>query len=155
MKGIQIGQILVQQGVLTDKQVRQILHIQKNTYRPFGDLAERLYGVSAQAIEDAWVTQCLINTGLTNLEQITFDTESLANLNSRQAWQFHMIPTGFTGDHLMIATDQKHLVRAINFSTNWLNHPACFLMADSQQLQAFLMRHYPVPAYMAEYAQKF
>jgi hypothetical protein len=155
LKGIQIGQILIQQGVLTDKQVRQILHIQKNTYRPFGDLAERLYGVSAQAIEDAWVTQYLLNAGIVDLEKMSFNSESLTHLNSRQAWQFHMIPTGFAGDHLLIATDRKHLIRAINFSSSWLNHPACFMVAQSQQLQSLLMRHYPVPAYMAEYAQRF
>jgi hypothetical protein len=155
LKGIQIGQILIQQGVLTEKQVRQILIIQKNSYRPFGDLAERLYGVSAQAIEDAWVTQYLMKAGLVDLDNVSFDSESLTNLNSRQAWQFHMIPAGISGDHLQIATDQQHLIRAINFSTSWLKQPACFLMAEPKQLQTFLMRHYPVPQYMAEYAQRF
>jgi hypothetical protein len=51
LAGIQIGQLLVEQGVLTPKQVRHILEVQKVSHRPFGDLAERIYGVSAEAID--------------------------------------------------------------------------------------------------------
>ena len=52
MAGIPIGQLLVQQGVLTHKQVQHILEVQRLSHRPFGDLAERLYGVSPEAVED-------------------------------------------------------------------------------------------------------
>ena len=58
-KGIQIGQLLIEQGVLTAKQVEHILKVQKMSHRPFGDLAERLFGISPQAVEDAWVQQYL------------------------------------------------------------------------------------------------
>jgi len=40
--GIQIGQLLVEQGVLTERQVKHVLQVQKMSHRPFGDLAERL-----------------------------------------------------------------------------------------------------------------
>ena len=42
MQGIQIGQLLVEQGVLTEAQVAHILTVQSASHRPFGDLAERL-----------------------------------------------------------------------------------------------------------------
>jgi len=51
--GIQIGQLLIEQGVLTQTQVQHILKVQKMSHRPFGDLAERLYGISPKAVEDA------------------------------------------------------------------------------------------------------
>ncbi|MDB5172225.1 MAG: hypothetical protein JWN51_998, partial [Phycisphaerales bacterium] len=38
MPGIQIGQLLVEQGVLTEAQVQHILKVQKISHRPFGDL---------------------------------------------------------------------------------------------------------------------
>src|SRR5687768_14254339 len=41
LPGIQIGQLLVEQGVLTEAQVQHILKVQKVSHRPFGDLAER------------------------------------------------------------------------------------------------------------------
>src|SRR4051812_40587093 len=40
MPGIRIGQLLVEQGVISDTQVQHILKIQKESGRPFGDLAE-------------------------------------------------------------------------------------------------------------------
>ena len=155
LKGIQIGQLLIQQGVLTEKQAQHILNIQKASYRPFGDLAERLYGISAEAVEDAWVTQYIQEAGVTDLEPLEFDSQCLRSLNRRQAWQFHMLPAHQTGKVLNIATDAEHLVRAINFSSNRLKAPTCFLVAERTQLREFLMRHYPVPEHMAEFAERF
>ena len=59
MQGIQIGEILIEQGVLTEAQVRHILQVQKVSNRPFGDLAvSRLFGdPDPRAVEDAWVEQ--------------------------------------------------------------------------------------------------
>jgi hypothetical protein len=62
-KGIQIGQLLIEQGVLTPTQVDHILKVQKISHRPFGDLAERLFGISPQAVEDAWVQQYMRMVG--------------------------------------------------------------------------------------------
>ena len=59
MQGIQIGQLLVEQGVLSAEQVEHILTVQRASHRPFGDLAERLFGIEPQAVEDAWVEQYL------------------------------------------------------------------------------------------------
>jgi hypothetical protein len=155
LKGIQIGQLLIQQGVLTEKQAQHILNIQKASYRPFGDLAERLYGISAEAVEDAWVTQYIQEAGVTDLDSLDFDSQCLRTLNRRQAWQFHMLPTHQAGKVLSIATDAEHLVRAINFSSNRLNAATCFLVAERGQLRDFLMRYYPVPEHMAEFAERF
>ena len=56
MAGIQIGQLLVEQGVLTDAQVRHVLAVQKMSHRPFGDplfleqlLDDRRYGTWLKA----------------------------------------------------------------------------------------------------------
>ena len=66
--GIQIGQLLIEQGVLTETQVQHILKVQKMSHRPFGDLAERLYGISPKAVEDAWVEQYLRTVGVVDLD---------------------------------------------------------------------------------------
>src|SRR5205085_11334818 len=91
-RGIQIGELLVEQGVLTERQVHHILKIQKMSHRPFRDLAERLYGIDPQAVEDAWVEQYLRMAGVINLEEQEIDAECLRLLSRRQAWQFHLLP---------------------------------------------------------------
>jgi len=150
--GIQIGQLLVEQGVLSKSQVNHILKIQKMSHRPFGDLAERLYGIDPKAVEDAWVEQYVRLTGVVDLEQQEIDTECLRTLNRRQAWQFHLLPINRLQENLNMATSAKDLVRAVNFTCRKLDEPVYFLIAERAQLREFLMKHYPVPQYIAQYA---
>ena len=151
-RGIQIGQLLIEQGVLSDKQVEHILRVQKESHRPFGDLAERLFGISPRAVEDAWVEQYVRTVGVVDLNDIEIDSECLRLLNRRQAWQFHVLPTKREPDALNVATSAQDLVRAVNFSAKKIDEPLCFLIAEREQLREFLMRHYPVPSFIAQFA---
>jgi len=151
--GIQIGQLLIEQGVLSAKQVDHILSVQRVSHRPFGDLAERLYGISPQAVEDAWVQQYMRIAGTIDLDEQKFDEQCLRLLNRRQAWQFHMLPMNRDAEHLNIATDKESLVRAVNFSAKKLDEPIYFQMAERKQLREFLMKHYPVPEFIAQYSE--
>ncbi|HYO09691.1 MAG TPA: hypothetical protein VER17_12025 [Tepidisphaeraceae bacterium] len=152
-KGIQIGQLLIEQGVLSGKQVEHILRVQKVSHRPFGDLAERLYNISPQAVEDAWVQQYLRMVGTIDLDEQKFDEQCLRLLNRRQAWQFHMLPMHRGEENLNVATSAENLVRAVNFSAKKLDEPIYFQIAERSQLKDFLMRHYPVPEHIAQYAE--
>jgi hypothetical protein len=80
LRGVQIGQLLVEQGALSEAQVQHILAVQKMSHRPFGDLAERLYGINPKAIEDAWVEQYIRIAGVVDLEEQEVETESPAGL---------------------------------------------------------------------------
>lgn len=153
VRGIQIGQLLIEQGVLSGRQVEHILKVQKISHRPFGDLAERLFGISPQAVEDAWVQQYLRMVGTIDLDDQKFDEQCLRLLNRRQAWQFHMLPMNRRQDDLNIATDPQSLVRAVNFSAKKLDEPVYFQIAERTQLREFLMKHYPVPEHIAQYAE--
>ena len=154
MPGIQLGQLLVEQGVLTEKQVSHILKVQKISHRPFGDLAERLFGVDARAVEDAWVEQYVRITGVVDLEEQKVDTECLRVLNRRQAWQFHLLPTNRKEEDLGLATSAQDLVKAVNFSGKKIDEPVHFVIAEREQLKEFLMKHYPVPEYFAKFASE-
>ena len=151
--GIQIGQLLVEQGVLTEAQVNHILKVQKISHRPFGDLAERLYGINPKAVEDAWVEQYLRVAGVVDLEDVQIDTECLRLLNRRQAWQFHLLPLSRRPE-LEMATTPESLVRSVNFAARTVDEPVHFLVAERQQLREFLMKHYPVPEFLAQYASE-
>ena len=156
MAGIQIGELLVEQGVLTETQVRHILSVQRVSNRPFGDLAERLFGIDPKAVEDAWVEQYLRMAVTVDLEDQEIDTDCLRLLNRRQAWQFHVLPMNHEpdGQQLNAATSAEDLVRAVNFSSRSIDEPVHFLIAERQQLREFLMKHYPVPEYLAQYASE-
>ncbi|MDB5295105.1 MAG: hypothetical protein JWO31_1088 [Phycisphaerales bacterium] len=152
MAGIPIGKLLVEQGVLTREQVKHILEVQRSSHRPFGDLAERLYGVEPRAIEDAWTQQYVSRTGATDLETVAVDPACLKLITARQAWQFHLLPLFRDDDSVHVATTADNLVRGVNFVTRKFGEPAHFVIASDRQLRQHLMRHYPVPQYVADYA---
>ena len=154
MPGIQIGQLLVEQGVLSDVQVQRILEAQKLSHRPFGDLAERMFGIDPQAVEDAWVQQYLRVAGTIDLDEQQMDEQCLRVLNRRQAWQFHLLPIAREDENLNVATTANHLVRAVNFSARSIDEPVYFQIAERQQLREFLMKHYPVPEFIAQFSEK-
>ncbi len=154
MAGIQIGELLVEQGVLTENQVRHILQVQKVSNRPFGDLAERLFGIDPKAVEDAWVEQYLRMAVTVDLEEQEIDADCLRLLNRRQAWQFHLLPLHRDDGSVSMATSAADLVRSVNFATKTIDEPVYFLIAERQQLREFLMKHYPVPQFLAQYAEK-
>lgn len=155
MQRIRIGEILVEQGVLNERQVQHILRVQKSVNRPFGDLAERLYGIDARVVEDAWVEQYVRFSGEVDLEEIEVDKACLRLINRRQAWQFHLAPVFRDQDHLALATTTEALVRAVNFASRTFNEPVYLMIARKEQLRHFLMKHYPVPNFIAEFAENF
>lgn len=155
MPGLRIGELLVEQGLLLPIQVQQILNEQRQSARPFGDLAERLFGVSPKAIEDAWVRQYASFAGVVDISQVKVEAGCLRLLNRRQAWQFKLLPLDYDeqGD-LRVATDQDHLVGALNFASRTFDDPVLMVLAERRQLRDFLMKHYPVPEHIAEFSEK-
>ena len=154
MRGFRIGELLVEQGVLTPRQVEHVLKVQKATNRPFGDLAERLYGVEPRIIEDVWVEQYLRISGVLDLDEAQVDEQCLRVLNQRQVWQFQLLPLHREDAELHVATTADQLVRALNFCSRKLDEPVFLRIAERQQLRDFLMKHYPVPEHIAQYATK-
>jgi len=153
LTGIHIGQLLIEQGVLSEGQVQHILKVQKISHRPFGDLAERLYGIDPKAVEDAWVQQYLRMVGVIDLEEQHIEVECLRMLNRRQAWQFHLLPLHREAEGLQLATSAEDLVRSVNFTTRKFDEPVHFLIAEREQLREFLMKHYPVPQCIAQFSE--
>ncbi len=42
----------------------------------------------------------------------------------------------------------------MNFSSRRIDEAVYFLVAERQQLRDFLMKHYPVPEHIAQFAEK-
>jgi hypothetical protein len=143
---IRIGQILIENGVLTEQQVFEVVQAQKTRRLPFGVLAEQMFDVTLQSVEAAWIEQYHRFTGTIDLSQQSFDAEALKLISRRQAWQFEILPIGFEPNgELLVAASRKRLARAVTFATNRINRVVYFRVAESVQLRTFLREHYPMP----------
>ena len=149
---LKLGEVLVSRGVLTAPQVAHLLDVQAAVGRPFGDLAERLYGVDPRDVADAWVRQFAQQTRERDVSRERVDPAWLSLLSARQAWQFRMVPLRREWDHLTVAADARGLVKAVNYASATFPLSCCFALAEPASLRKLLMRHYPVAASLADYA---
>ncbi len=150
MTEVRLGQLLVESGVLTGKQIDHIVTAQEKTGEPFGLLAERLFGVDPQRIEEAWAKQYAGLTRTVDPEVEVYDKDAAGLVTRRQAWQFRILPLRFEGRELLIATTQRHLRRALRFATNIIGIPVFFVMADPTALGRALCKRYPLPGMTPE-----
>ena len=88
--GIRIGQLLVERGVLTEQQVFEVLQAQRDRAIPFGVLAERMFEVSVESVEEAWIEQYSRNTGILDLATQQVDSRVLRLINRRQIGRAHV-----------------------------------------------------------------
>ena len=152
---IKIGEILIEQGVLSEQQVFEVLEAQKKHRMPFGVLAERMFDVTLHSIENAWVEQYHRFTGTIDLSNEKFDNEALRVLNRRQAWQFELLPIRTEPDgEMLIAASANRLARAVTFAANRIDRAVYFRIAEQDQLRDFLQQHYPMPELSREIIEK-
>ena len=143
---IKIGKILVEQGALSEQQVFEIVEAQKREGLPFGVLAERMFDVTVESIEQAWIEQYCRFTGAVDLAEQKIDHDALRLINRRQAWQFEILPLHFdSGGELLMAASRKRLARAVTFAADRLEPVVFFRIAESAQLREFLKMNYPMP----------
>lgn len=141
---IPIGDILVQKGVISNDQKELILSHQKQSGRPFGDLAEQLFGVPSRQVEEAWADQYAAITRRVDPVTERIDPAALALITRRQAWQFKLLPLRYEGRELIVATTAAHLVRAHNFAMRHVAAQCCFVIAEPEALGTAMQRHYPM-----------
>ena len=145
-KPLRIGEILVEHGVLNEQQVFEICQAQRRRRLPFGVLAERMFEVTMESIETAWIEQYHQFTGTLDLACEMFDEQVLKLIHRRQAWQFQILPVRVEDNgELLVAASRERLARAVTFVSAQFNHPVFFRIAESHQLKTFLQKHYPMP----------
>jgi len=141
---LRLGDVLVKRGVLSEPQREQIIDEQTRTGRPFGVLAERLFGVTPAAIDDAWAEQYAALAGVIDPGSERLDPYAHALIEHRQAWQFGVLPMRFDGDELVVCTTQENLARALRFM-GWRIGQLCrFEIASPADLARVLSSLYPM-----------
>ena len=143
---MRIGEMLVSAGLLSSEQVDEILRKQQSHPEPFGLLAQRMFGIDTNDIEQIW-TQTTIRMN----QVIRPDTEGIDDsvidlLTRRQAWQFRFLPLHIDSTGTLIAaTTRSQLSRAVRFATRVLDRPCSFVLTDSEFLAENLEAYYALP----------
>jgi len=142
---VQLGQVLVEKGVLTPEQVQAIVQKQNSTRRPFGALAEEMFGVHSECVENAWASQYSEIAEHIDPADEAIDRSVLDLIDRRQAWQFRMIPMRQDGSEIRVATTHEHLLRAMRFALRHFGQACYFVLTQPEQLADALATHFPMP----------
>lgn len=141
---LRIGDILVRTGVLSEGQRDAVLEAQRQGPRPFGVLAEEMFGVNPGSVERAWASQFADLAPKVDPSGMQISGEIAAAVTRRQAWQFRVLPIEFSGGELVVATTQECLPRAMRFMGWRTSSPVSFVLAGAQQLGEALCRVHPM-----------
>lgn len=144
---LRIGDILVELGVLTEHMREEILDEQRIVGKPFGELAERMFGVDPAQIEDAWARQYEQIAGVFSFDGARIDPAATACVTARQAWQFKLLPVRFEHGELMIATTRENLPRALRFAATQLGEVCFFVTTTPEELTQRLQKVFPMPGF--------
>lgn len=147
---MRLGDLLVAKGVLSKDQRDLVLEEQRQCHRPFGILAEKIFGIHQSIIEEAWAEQYAALTENIDPESFQPPSDVLKLIERRQAWQFGMLPIGFDDHELVIASTTRHLAKAMRFAGWKIGIPASFAVADPMALGKALQRFYPMAGLSAE-----
>lgn len=139
-----LGDLLVQRGVITDAQREQILSFQRLHGRPFGLLAEQMFGVCPNIVEAAWAEQ--FGRFAERVDGTDLIPDALVDglIDRRQAWQFGCLPLRFEGDEVVVATSTERLARAMRFAGWRIPRNCRFVLATDEALRAALAQHFPL-----------
>ncbi len=141
---VRLGDLLVARGVLSEDQRQRILHAQQHNARPFGELAERLFGVDPSHIEQAWAAQYARLAEHIDPRVTIPSREALELIERRQAWQFRVLPMRIDGHELVVCTAEAFLARALRFVGWRISGPCSFVMTDPIALGDALSIWYPM-----------
>jgi type IV pilus assembly protein PilB len=99
-----IGQILLEMGVLSDKDIEEILDQQERTGRKFGQIALAWGLATPEQIWEAWSKQLAEQHHHVDLDEVGIDTNAINRVSSVLARFYHIVPLRLWGDNLVVAT---------------------------------------------------
>jgi hypothetical protein len=145
---LRLGEILVSRGLLTNEQVTLVLEAQRGRARPFGALAEEMFGLDAEDVEAAWLAQYEHAATRVDPRKSPPSEDVLASVSRRQAWQFRVLPLGRDAEgDLTLCTSAERLPRALRFAANCVLEPAVMVLAEPHALSEALAMHYPIAGF--------
>lgn len=141
---IRLGELLVGLGALNAEQRDTVLERQSTLGRPFGALAEELYGVDPAAVDHALATQYASVAPRLDPRMIEPNDEVLVIISRRQAWQFGLIPVRRANNEVLFVSSHEALARAMRFVGWRVTEPVSFALCEHGMLVSGLEMHYPI-----------
>lgn len=142
MDNHQIGQIMIEQNVLTQEQVDRLLADQLEADKPFGQLAETMYGIDEHQVHQALADQIAYRAPQIKLCQETFEPDVLAVITAREAWDTLVLPIRVEDGELLCATTVETLPAAIELLSEKLDRPYRFALAEMRPIEEFIANMY-------------
>ena len=137
-----IGTFLIERGTLTGKQVAQVLARQREEHRPFGQVAEDMFGVSVSDLAEALAEQLVSKCPWINLIEEQLDEQCLNMIEARDAWESLVLPMRYEGDELLCATTMETLPNAIELIQRAVAEPFRLAIVDIRLLEQFIAERY-------------
>lgn len=147
---VRLGDLLVARGVITEDQRQRVLAAQAHSARPFGVIAERMFAIDPQGIEQAWAAQFAILAEHVDPREIWPSPEVIQLFERRQAWQFRVLPLRYDDGELIVCTAEMFLARALRFVGWRITTPVSFVMAQPEALGEALSKWYAMRGLNAE-----
>lgn len=141
---MRLGDLLVERGVLSAAQRDAVLEQQRMSGRPFGLLSEEMHGVDPRDVELAWAAQYAGMAERIDVSEVSPTRDVLAVIETRQAWQFGLLPVRFEDGELILATTEDRLARALRFAGWRISFPCRFAIASEDPLMEAIERHLPM-----------
>lgn len=138
----EIGNIMVEQGILSDEQVVQVLNAQLDRAELFGRLTEEMFGISEQAVLDALSVQVARRSPQAALATETFDPQCLKLISAKDAWDRLVLPIRWEDGELLCATTIETLSAAIELLQSQLECGYHFTIAEMRPLEEFIANLY-------------
>lgn len=151
---VRLGDLLVERGALTSQQRDEILDVQLDRARPFGVLAEELFGVQPSVVEQAWAEQHAMIATRLDPRAVEIDPDVIDMIERRQAWQFGIIPVRKLGPTLECVTAPDYLARAMRFAGWRVPMDCSFSICDRSKLATALGIHYPIEGMDAAFVEQ-
>ena len=111
MHADRIGELLSRIIPLSTHDIEEILHEQRSTHRPFGDIALAMGLCQPQDIWQAWSGQLDGPDGTpprVDLDTIGIDSQAIGFLSADEARRCGAIPVRVFGDELVVAVDKTN-----------------------------------------------
>ncbi len=141
-----IGQILREMGVLTDRDIVEILDQQTRTGRRFGQIALAWGLATPEQIWTAWSRQLAEHQQYVDLDEVGIDTNAIERVSSVIARYYHVVPLRLWGDNLVVAVPDNGDHGSLDDLPVLLDCEVHSCLCDPKQVDDYLDRVYGLAA---------
>lgn len=142
----QIGQILKQMGVLTDRDVQEIIEQQQRTGRRFGQIALAWGLATPEQVWTAWSRQLADHRQRVDIDEVGIDTNAVEQISGVIARYYHVVPLRLWGDNLVVAVPEDGNHGNLDDLPVLLDCQVHACLCDPKQIDKYLDRIYGLAA---------